>query len=189
MSVRGASGRPGPRRRPGSERLLSSVARLRFRRQPRPADVGIVRGLAQRAGVFTPAEQAVAAELVEERLRAGRRSGYFFAFAELGDSAIGYSAWGPIPMTDGSFDLYWIVVDPTHRRLGIGRRLLELTEQTVRERGGRRLYVETSSREPYAGTRRFYRRAGYRQAAMLKHFYADGDHKVVFCKGLLDGAR
>ena len=147
-----------------------------------------MRGLAKRAGVFTAAEQAIAVELVEERLRAGRRSGYFFAFAELGGSVVGYTAWGPIPMTAASFDLYWIVVDPARRRLGIGRRLLELTEQDVRERGGQRLYIETSSRDRYAPTRRFYRRAGYRRAAVLKDFYADGDDKVVFCKALLEVA-
>ncbi|HEX7080520.1 MAG TPA: GNAT family N-acetyltransferase [Gammaproteobacteria bacterium] len=163
---------------------LRSSPGIRLRRSPRRTDVAAVRALARKTGVFTDAEQAVAAELVSERLRAGRKSGYFFAFADLDGAPVGYAAWGPVPMTAASYDLYWIVVDPAVQRLGLGRRLLELAEAAVRERGGRRLYVETSSRESYARTRRFYRRAGYRRAAVFPDFYADGDHKFVLCKHL-----
>lgn len=162
---------------------------LRFRRRPVPGDVAAVRALAHKAGVFTRAERAVAAELLEARLRDGaRKSGYFFVFADIGATPVGYCAWGPIPMTAASFDLYWIVVDPASQGLGVGQRLLALTEEAVRRGGGGRLYVETSSSERYTRTRRFYRLAGYRQVARLEHFYRPGDHKVIFCKILAAGA-
>lgn len=160
------------------------VTAPRFRTSPRQSDLAAVRSLASAVGVFTKAEQRIAVELLEERLRAGRKSGYFFTFAEFDGVLVGYSAWGPIPMTTASYDLYWIVVDPAHQGSGLGRRLLELTEQAVQERGGGRLYIETSSRPHYRRTRRFYRQAGYRQVARLEDFYAPGDHKIMFCKAV-----
>jgi D-alanine-D-alanine ligase len=139
--------------------------------------------------VFYPAERAIASELLEERLRLGRESGYEFIFAELDSELVGYCAWGAVPLTRGSFDLYWIAVAPQAQGLGIGRRLMELVERAVARRGGGRLYIETSSRGAYARTRRFYRAAGYRRVARLSDFYAPGDHKIVFCKTLGGASR
>jgi ribosomal protein S18 acetylase RimI-like enzyme len=157
---------------------------VRYRIAPAHSDVLAVRALAAKVGVFSDAEQAVAVELVEDGLRLGRASGYWFVFAEQDGAPVGYSAWGPIPMTAESFDLYWIAVDPDCQGAGVGRGLLDVTERKVYEHGGRRLYIETSSRSQYARTRRFYRRAGYRQVARLEDFYAPDDHKIVYCKVL-----
>lgn len=165
----------------------------RVRRTPRESDVAAVRRLAAAAGVFSRAERAIAVELIETRLAEGRRSGYSFAFAELDGRPVGYCTWGPIPMTASSWDLYWIVVDPSEQRKGIGRALLAAAEQDIARRGGTAVYVETSSRPLYAATRRFYTRAGYRRAARFGDFYAHGDDKIVFvktvCRGHAGGAR
>lgn len=161
-----------------------SEPRVRFRARPRRDDVAAVRRLAASTGVFSKAEQAVAAELVAERVEAGTRSGYFFTFADVDGEPVGYTAWGPIPMTADGYDLYWIVVEPAYQRCGLGRRLLDATELAVRRRGGGRLYIETSSRAAYARTRKFYRRAGYLRVARLPDFYAPGDDKVVYCKAV-----
>ena len=72
-----------------------------------------------------------------------------------------------MPLTKDSYDLYWIAVAPHAQGLGIGQRLMGLAESAVARRGGGQLYIETSSRGVYARTRRFYRAAGYRQAARL----------------------
>ncbi|HEX6995296.1 MAG TPA: N-acetyltransferase [Gammaproteobacteria bacterium] len=157
---------------------------LRLRRTPRESDIDAVRRLAAGVGVFSKAEQAVAVELIETRLRDGRKSGYHFAFADLGGRTVGYCVWGPVPMTAASWDLYWIVVDPACRGLGAGRRLLDEAECDVARRGGGTVYVETSSRPDYARTRRFYRKAGYRTAARLRDFYAAGDDKIIYRKSV-----
>ncbi|HEU4618001.1 MAG TPA: GNAT family N-acetyltransferase [Gammaproteobacteria bacterium] len=161
---------------------------LRFRRKPKPADADAVRALARRTGVFTAEECAVAGELVYARLELGGRSGYHFVFVDRADDLVGYVAWGPIPMTRASYDLYWIIVDPTCQGTGLGRDLMRRTEEAVLARGGGAVYIETSSVDRYARTRRFYRRAGYRQVARLSDFYAPGDHKIVFCKTLIRNA-
>ena len=90
-----------------------------------------------------------------------------------------------MPLTKGSYDLYWIAVAPNTQGLGIGRRLMHLAERAIAKLGGGRLYIETSSRAAYVRTRRFYRAVGYRLAARLRDFYARGDHKVVFCKTIV----
>ena len=162
---------------------------VRTRTRARPADLPALRRLVASTGVFYTEERAIALELLQERLRRGRKSGYEFVFAELRGELVGYCAWGAVPLTKGSFDLYWIAVAPSAQGLGIGRRLMELAERAVARRGGGRLYIETSSRAAYARTRRFYRAAGYGRAARLTDFYARGDHKIVFCKTVAGLAR
>jgi ribosomal protein S18 acetylase RimI-like enzyme len=157
---------------------------LRFRTRPKPADAPALRRLVASTGVFYRAERAVALELLETRLKQGPKSGYSFVFAELGAEVVGYAAWGRTPLTQCTFDLYWIVVAPAAQGQGLGSALLRAVEQAVADRGGGNLVIETSSRPVYARTRRFYREAGYRQVARLRDFYAPGDHKIMFCKVL-----
>ena len=95
---------------------------------------------------------------------------------------LGYAAWGPVPLTERSFDLYWIVVAPAAQGQGLGQALLRLVERAIAARGGGNLYIETSSRKSYARTRRFYKDARYRRVATVRDFYAPGDHKLMFCK-------
>jgi ribosomal protein S18 acetylase RimI-like enzyme len=157
-------------------------ARVRYRSRPEQKDLAALRRLVRSTGVFYPQERAVALELLEERLALGRRSGYSFFLAEADGELVGYCVWGAVPLTRGSYDLYWLSVDPRRQGEGVGQRLLELTEQAIARRGGGRLYVETSSRDAYARTRHFYRASGYAQAARLVDFYAPHDHKIVFWK-------
>jgi ribosomal protein S18 acetylase RimI-like enzyme len=146
-----------------------------------------LRRLVAATNVFHAVELVIAVELLEQRLRLGAKSGYSFFFADSGAELIGYCAWGAVPLTRSSYDLYWIAVAPDWQGSGVGRQLMALVEDAVAARGGGGLYIETSSRVPYARTRRFYRRAGYRQVARLRDFYAPGDHKVVFCKTIRGG--
>jgi len=167
----------------------AKISALRMRTRPRQSDLRALRRLVESTGVFYPEEIAIAIELLEERLRHGAKSGYEFIFAESAGELVGYCAWGAVPLTKGSYDLYWIAVAPNTQGLGIGRRLMHLAERAVAKLGGGRLYIETSSRAAYVRTRRFYRSAGYRLAARLRDFYARGDHKVVFCKTIAPGRR
>jgi D-alanine-D-alanine ligase len=157
-------------------------ARVVYRSRPRGDDVAALRRLVAATRVFYPEERKVALELLTERLRLGARSGYSFFFAEQGGRLAGYCAWGKVPLTRGSYDLYWIAVAPAAEGQGLGQALMRRVERAVARRGGGGLYIETSSRRVYDRTRRFYREAGYREVARLRGFYAPRDHKVVFCK-------
>jgi ribosomal protein S18 acetylase RimI-like enzyme len=157
---------------------------LAFRYEVLPRDVDGVRSLVARTGFFRDDEIAVAAELVTERLSRGPESGYYFVMAEEGGRLTGYVCYGPIPCTISSFDLYWIAVDPGLQGRGLGKALLDEAERLIREMGGDRVYVETSSRDQYESTRLFYERCGYVIASVLDDFYAPGDSRATYLKRL-----
>jgi GNAT superfamily N-acetyltransferase len=165
-----------------SEKMTENTTTLRY--DVRPEDRENVRRLVDSTGVFSPVEIDVAVELVDERLERGLESEYFFVFAEQEGRAVGYTCYGPIPLTAASYDLYWIAVDKAMHGQKLGRTLLEKSEELIRQVGGKRVYIETSNRHHYAATRGFYLRCGYRQAALLDNFYADGDDKVIYVKDL-----
>jgi GNAT superfamily N-acetyltransferase len=155
---------------------------IRFREKVRPSDAENVRGIVESSGFFHKGEIEIAVELVTERMAHGEESGYFFIFAEQRARMVGYTCFGPIAGTLASYDLYWIAVEEGRRRTGIGKDLLRLTEGRIKERGGHRIYIETSSLPHYEPTRSFYERSGYRAEALLKNFYAPGDDKMIFVK-------
>ncbi len=159
-------------------------ADLAFRCEVRPEDREHVRRIVASTGFFNPAEIEIAVELVHERLTHGLASGYHLVFLERSGEVLGYACYGPIAGTAASFDLYWIAVDHTNRRRGLGQVLMAETERLIRQAGGRRVYVETSRRAQYAPTRRFYERSGYRAEAVLEDFYAPGDDKAIYVKVL-----
>ncbi|PIU30693.1 MAG: hypothetical protein COT06_12215 [Syntrophobacteraceae bacterium CG07_land_8_20_14_0_80_61_8] len=161
----------------GNRRSLFSTRRLAV-----PDDIEKVRRLVEATGFFSPEEIAIAQELVQERLRLGSASGYHFLFWDRADTLVGYTCHGPIAGTQSGYDLYWIAVAPEFQGQGIGRRLLESTEQIIWEQGGGAIYVETSGRSQYKSTRRFYLRMGYRLEAVLKNFYAPRDHQCILVK-------
>jgi len=162
------------------------VNRAALRDAPRPDDRTAIRRLVKTAGVFSPAEVAIACELIDERLARGlAASGYHFLFAEEGrGQPLGYACYGPIPLTQGSWDLYWIAVDAGQRGRGIGRRLMAEVERRAAAAGASALFIDTSGRTDYGAARAFYASLGYRIAAEFPDFYAPGDAKVVFRKNL-----
>ncbi len=163
---------------------------IAFREECRPTDREIVEQLVRSTGFFHEHEIAVAVELIDERLRRGAASGYEFVFAEApashgsAQTALGYACFGEIACTQGSFDLYWIVVDARWHGRGVGRALLRRAEEQIATRGGRAVYVETSGRELYAPTRAFYESCGYQREAVLANFYAPGDDKIIYVRRL-----
>jgi len=155
-----------------------------LRRDARTGDPAIVRDITESTGFFYAEEVGTAVELVDERLAKGEASGYSFVFADEGERTLGYACYGPIACTKASFDLYWIAVHADARGKGLGTVLLDESERLVRAAGGRRIYVETSSRSLYEPTRAFYRARGYREEARLADFYGPGDAKVIYVKEL-----
>ena len=136
-------------------------------------------------GLFRPDEVAIAVELLDDALAGD--DDYRFLGAYAGAQLVGYACWGPTPGTTGTFDLYWIVVDPARQRTGVGTALLRAVEEKLTADNGRLIIVETSSRADYAATRTFYERSGYAQAARLPGYYAPGDDLVIYLKDLTHG--
>jgi ribosomal protein S18 acetylase RimI-like enzyme len=104
---------------------------------------------------------------------------YEFVGAFQEERLVGYACFGATPATDGTYDLYWLAVDPAAQGRGIGRALVRDVEEKLIARGGRLLVVETSSRPDYASARQFYTRSGYAEAARVRDFYAPADDRIL----------
>ena len=152
----------------------------------RPRDRARVAELLVSTGVFSDEEVGVALQLFDVSVdeRAARTPGapapdYEFTGAFEGKRLLGYACAGPTPATDGTFDLYWLAVDPAAQGQGVGRSIVRDVERQLRERGARMLLVETSSRPDYSNTRAFYARCGYTEAARIRDFYAPADDRIM----------
>lgn len=133
--------------------------------------------------VFREEEIGVAVELMEIAANDEDQKEYFI-YSFVDDSGIlqGYYCVGPTPLTQATFDLYWIAVHPSMQRKKIGNALLQHCEQKVQEMKGKLLVVETSSQQKYEPTRKFYLRHHYKEAACIKDYYAPGDDLVIYTK-------
>jgi ribosomal protein S18 acetylase RimI-like enzyme len=127
----------------------------------------------------------MAVELLDAALAGDEDYRFLGAYAD--DELVGYVCWGPTPGTRGTYDLYWIVVDPASQGQGVGTTLLEAVEAQLTTAEGRLVVVETSSRADYTPTRAFYERRGYAAAARLPDYYAPGDDLVIYLKDLRHG--
>lgn len=164
---------------------------------PGPDERGRVREILDATGVFRPDEVDVALELFDEATngvgRDARQVGttdavdadYELLGAYADGTLAGYACFGPTPSTDRTFDLYWIAMHPDAQGSGGGSRLLGEVEQRLRNRAGRLIVVETSSRDDYLPTRHFYEARGYSEAARIRDFYAPADDRVIYTKRLL----
>jgi ribosomal protein S18 acetylase RimI-like enzyme len=155
-----------------------------------PADRPALAALLARIPQFTPDEVAVALELVDAALARPEQPDYLFQLAwqevgpEGGPRLLGYVCFGPTPMTEGTFDLYWIASDPAARGQGVGSALVGALELELVRRGGRLVRLETSSQESYGKTHSFYVGRGFLEAARIVDFYKSGDDLVTYVKRL-----
>ncbi len=157
---------------------------MSLREALRTEDLGAIRELVEQTKVFSRAEVEIAVEVATAGLQAGEASGYHFLVAEEHGELEGFTAFGPIPATASSWDLYWIAVRPSGQRNGLGGRLLAASEVRAAAMGCRRMYVDTSGRADYEPARAFYESHGYRREATLADFYAPGDAKVIYLREL-----
>ena len=133
---------------------------------------------------FKPAEVVVAEEVIDSYLRDPRRSGYHVFVAELDSAISGYICYGLAPLTEGTWDIYWIAVAAKKQSRGIGGALLAHAEEQIREAGGRLAIIETSSQPAYERTRRFHLGHGYEVISRIPDFYSPGDDKLILQKRL-----
>jgi ribosomal protein S18 acetylase RimI-like enzyme len=154
-----------------------------------PDDREKISRLLRQGNVFNREEIQVALELIDEVLNgAGNKDYQVFCAFDNDQTLAGFICFGPIPITERCYDLYWIKVDEASSRKGLGGMLLGFMEEFVAREGARRIYVETSSAAPYQAARSFYEKHGYQLVCSLKDFYREGDHKMIYMKEVRHGA-
>ena len=144
----------------------------------KPAVMVILRNTPQ----FPPPDVMVAGDLIDTYLEDPVNSGYFILVAEVDSTILGYICYGPTPLTEGTWDVYWIAVARKEQGKGVGKALLASVESKIKEAGGRLVLIETSSLPGYEKTRRFYLSQGYEIISRIPDFYTPGDDKITFMK-------
>jgi ribosomal protein S18 acetylase RimI-like enzyme len=150
-------------------------------RSVRPGDVDALKRVIDGSGLFP-------SELLDGMLAAhlaGEGADELWLTVDAGEGPLAIAYCVPEQMTQGTWNLLLIAVDPDRRSTGIGAALLEHIEQKLTARGERVLLVETSGTPEFERTRRFYRDNGYDEEARIRDFYDAGDDKIVFWKSLV----
>ena len=124
-----------------------------------------------------------AIELVDLALQPSNRD-YKILVADRNGKLVGYVCYGPTPMTEGTYDLYWIASDPEVRGQGVGASLISGMEGDLRRLKARLIRVETSAPEAYGPTRGFYASMKYTEEARIRDFYKVGDDLIMLSKRL-----
>jgi len=149
----------------------------------RSADRAAIERIVRATNAFREDEVVVAMELVD----ADASEGYRFVVAEVEGKVAGYACFGATPLTLGTWDLYWIAVDPALQGKKIGRALFDAAIEAVRAEGGRMLLIETGGKASYGATRNAYLAWGCREVARVPDFYEVGDDKVIFARIIAPG--
>jgi ribosomal protein S18 acetylase RimI-like enzyme len=134
---------------------------------------------------FKPYEVAVAEEVIDGYLQDPQGTGYQAFVATVDSKVAGYICFGPTPVTEGTWDVYWIAVAGDRRGQGIGGALTQAAEEAIIKAGGRLILIETSSQPSYDNTRRFYLGQHYEQVARIPDFYTPGDDLLILQKRLV----
>ena len=133
---------------------------------------------------FNASDLEVAEEVIDSYLHDAKGSGYYVLVAKAGSTVAGYICYGPTPLTDGTWDLYWQAVAREKRGQGIGSALMKAAEGEIGKAKGRLALIETSSKPAYEKTRHFHLGQGYEIIACIADFYSLGDDKLILQKRL-----
>lgn len=82
---------------------------------------------------------------------------------------------------DRVFELKWLAVKKDHRNNGAGYHLMRHAENILKDKA-RLIIFYTSNTPIWAGTKRFFRKLGYQETAIVPDFWDDGDDKATFWK-------
>jgi ribosomal protein S18 acetylase RimI-like enzyme len=144
----------------------------------KPAVMAIVRA----TEFFFPSEIEVAEELIDVYLENPGQKDYHVEVIEDQDGVAGYMTWGPTPLTEGAYDIYWMAVSPKAQGRGYGKQMIGWVEATIAGLGGRLIIIETAGKPMYEPTRGFYLGLGYKEVARIPDYYKAGDDRVIYTK-------
>ncbi|RPI16024.1 MAG: GNAT family N-acetyltransferase [Ignavibacteriae bacterium] len=134
---------------------------------------------------FNAEEIQVALELIDTYLKDEQSDYIIYVHTnDITDKVEGYICYGKRPLTESTYDLYWIAVDPNTHGKGIGSRLIAFMEEDLKERGAKLVLIETSGKAAYENERKFYEKNRYKLQTVIRDFYRPGDHLVLYHKYL-----
>ncbi|HEX9613963.1 MAG TPA: GNAT family N-acetyltransferase [Bacteroidota bacterium] len=148
-------------------------------------DIQPLKVILEATGAFRHEEIEVALELMHIVVEEPEQQDYLmFTSVDQNNVVQGYYCVGPTPMTETSYDLYWIAVDPVKYGAGVSRDLMAHCAELVSSKGGKKIIAETSSQASYGRTHRFYGKHGFREEARIANYYSPGDDLIIYTKQL-----
>lgn len=165
-------------------------------REAQASDLPSLLDLVKSIDHFSSEEKSVAIELIHSALledinskKDKKFSDYNILVALLLDKVVGYLCFGPTPMTESTYDLYWIATHPESRGKGVAKDLIDSLKSVLQnhhqetpENQDKKfmIRIETGGKELFGGTREFYKRIGMEEEGRIKDFYSRGDDLVIF---------
>ena len=138
--------------------------------------------LAERTGFFRPVEIDILREVVSDYQKTPDKD-YSFFEETLDGKLAGFVIFGRTPLTDFAWDIYWIAVAGDMQGRGVGRRLVQRTEESILKDNKKAVIrIETSGKEQYEATQIFYEKTGFKQAGAIPDFYSEGDALLNYYK-------
>lgn len=150
---------------------------LRIRALATP-DRSAVESVLRAAGPFRAEEIATALWVFDQAQQPGEDYRLLGAF--LGADLAGYVCFGPTPMTEGCWHLYWVAVDQRFQRAGVARALLAAVQRECSAARARLLSLEASGAAHSDAARAFYQAVGFREEGRVRDYYRPGDDLVLF---------
>jgi ribosomal protein S18 acetylase RimI-like enzyme len=100
--------------------------------------------------------------------------------AEVDDHPIGVCGFAPpkFPSDDVLWGT-WFYVQEQHRRTGAGAALVRHALDSVKAKGIRKIYLETSSNQIYSTAVEMYRSLGFEVEGTLKDYYDEGENLLI----------
>ncbi|KOY86445.1 acetyltransferase [bacterium 336/3] len=126
-------------------------------------------------------------ELLDEMVQSfldGQNTQEVWITKEIDNKPVAVAFYAPEKVTDRTYNVYLIAIHKDFQGRGIGSELMTYIEETLQRQGGRILIVETSSLPNFEQTRKFYDKLQYQREAIIRDFYQEGEHKIVFWKKL-----
>jgi len=138
--------------------------------------------IAANAGVFEPREIEVVSEVLAD-CQQNPMTSYRLLDERVDGQPVGFVIFGKTPMTDFSWDIYWLVVANDFQGKGYGKRLLKRMEEHLRQSHPKAvLRLETSTKREHTVARGLYLKEGFHEMGRIPHFYGEGDDLIIFYK-------
>ena len=102
----------------------------------------------------------------------------------LNGTMAGFACYGWESLTEGTWDVFWIVTLPEARRQGLGGALLDEALRMATAEGGRMVVIFTSSTSPYSAARKLYESRKFIRTAIVPDYYREGDDLHIYVRRL-----
>ncbi len=143
-----------------------------------------IHNLVLQSGIFTQSDADCVQEMFAETWKQVREDNYHWLSCWYQGALVGFTCFGREPLTEATWDLFWICVLPSVRRQGVGSALLQAALAHASALGGRLMVIYTSSAPAYLPAHRLYESQGFKRVAVVPDYYRDNEDLHIYWRRL-----